>query len=70
MNQNFLKSVKFDAQKKDLFSNSLIIEQIPHCNQVLSLGQLENKIPYQKIFVNGKLHVFCDTLKISKLIPI
>lgn len=66
----FLCENSFDAQKRDLFSNSLIIEEIPHCNQVLNLRQLENKIPYQKIFVDGKLHVFCDTLKISKLIPI
>lgn len=66
----FLCENSFDAQERDLFSNSLIIEEIPHCNRVLSLRQLENKKPYQRIFINGKFHVFCDTLKVSKLIPI
>lgn len=62
----FLCENTFDVKEKDLYCNSLIIEENQHRYFALSLNQLLNKRPFEKQYFGGKLYVFCDTLELCK----
>lgn len=69
-NYFFLCDNSFYVQNRDLFCNSLIIQENSSMFYVLNLNQIKNKKRYQKVYMQGKIHIICDTLDLSQLCPI
>lgn len=66
----FLCDASFDIKEKDSFCNSLIIQENQSFHHLLNLNEIENMKCYQKVFVDGKIHVVCNKLELSKLCSI
>lgn len=54
--------------RRDKFSNSLVIEKVDFSTIVLNFDKLENKLVFDKIYVNGENFVIADKLVVANLI--
>lgn len=61
----FLCEISYNVEKKDLFCNSLVLKENTEIHRTINLNTLPNKKSYQKIFLQGKIHVICDSLDLT-----
>lgn len=62
-----LCDTSFDVKEKDTFCNSLIIQENSSSVHVLNINEIENNRLYQKIFLDGQIHIICNRLELSQL---
>lgn len=62
-NYLFLCDNSFNVKHRDLFCNSLILDENPSSINVIDLSELTSMKSYQKVFLQGEIHVICDDSK-------